>query len=105
MEIPPIADFARTSAPELSSDLDAYCARINYSGSRKPSLLTLKGLHWTQQKICGNPTPEGRIVAVDREFKIHSRQGTQTIQAETDDEYSQLLREYFHLDITESFIK
>ena len=34
------------SQTPLAFDLDAYCARINYTGSRDVSLATLKGLHF-----------------------------------------------------------
>lgn len=71
---------------------------FNYWNSTSPYV------RFTQQKLCTIPTPEGRIVAVDWEFKIHSRGSARTIRAETDDEYRRLLREYFRLEITGSFI-
>ena len=51
------------------------------------------------------PTQDGRMVAVDREFKIHSRDATQTILAKTHEEYLQLLRQFFGLEIMGRFIK
>jgi N-hydroxyarylamine O-acetyltransferase len=72
---------------------------FNYWNSTSPHV------RWTQQKICTIPTQEGRIVAVDREFKVHSREPTQTIKAKTDEEYRQLLRSYFSLEISGTFIK
>ncbi len=72
---------------------------FNYWNSTSPDV------RFTQQKLCTIPTQEGRVVAVDREFKIHSRDGTQTIRAESQAEYLRMLREYFGLEITGSFIK
>jgi N-hydroxyarylamine O-acetyltransferase len=72
---------------------------FNYWNSTSPHV------RFTQQKLCTIPTPEGRIVAVDMEFKIHGRQGTQTIMAKTHEEYLELLRAHFGLEITGTFIK
>jgi len=72
---------------------------FNYWNSTSPQV------RWTQQKICTIPTADGRMVAVDREFKIHSRDSTQTILAGTHEEYLKLLREYFGLAIAGTFIK
>ena len=72
---------------------------FNYWNSTSPHV------RWTQQKVCTIPTQDGRVVAVDREFKIHSRQGTQTILAKSHEEYLQLLRQFFGLEITGRFIK
>lgn len=66
---------------------------------------TSPNVRWTQQKICTIPPKEGRVVAVDGEFKIHTRESTQTIQAKTHEEYLRLLREYFGLEIAGTFIK
>ncbi len=35
-----------TTPPPMAFDLDAYCDRINYTGSRDPTLATLRGLHF-----------------------------------------------------------
>jgi N-hydroxyarylamine O-acetyltransferase len=72
---------------------------FNYWNSTSPHA------RFTQQKLCTIPTPEGRVVAVDKEFKIHSRQGTQTITAKTHEEYLTLLRAHFGLVIAGTFIK
>ena len=72
---------------------------FNYWNSTSPHV------RWTQQKICTIPTQDGRVVAVDREFKIHTRGNTQTILAKSHEEYLQLLRNYFGLEITGAFIK
>jgi len=72
---------------------------FNYWNSTSPHV------RWTQQKICTIPTQDGRIVAIDREFKIHSRGNTQTVLATTHEEYLQLLRKYFGLKIAGTFIK
>jgi N-hydroxyarylamine O-acetyltransferase len=72
---------------------------FNYWNSTSPDV------RWTKQKVCTLPTAEGRIVAVDWEFKIHNRDSTQTIQANTDEEYRRMLWEFFRLDISGTFIK
>lgn len=72
---------------------------FNYWNSTSPHV------RFTQQKLCTIPTPEGRIVAVDMEFKIHTRDNTQAIRAENQAEYLRMLREYFGLEIAGSFIK
>lgn len=72
---------------------------FNYWNSTSPHV------RFTQQKLCTIPTKEGRIVAVDMEFKIHGRQGTQTITAKTHEEYLELLRAHFGLEIAGTFIK
>lgn len=72
---------------------------FNYWNSTSPHV------RFTQQKLCTIPTKEGRIVAVDMEFKIHTRDNTQTILAENQAEYLRLLREYFGLEIAGSFIR
>jgi arylamine N-acetyltransferase len=73
-------------------DLDDYCARINYTGPRDVSARTLKALHFAHahtvpfenldihlgkpislEPAALFPTQDGRIVAIDREFKIHTR--------------------------------
>jgi len=72
---------------------------FNYWNSTSPHV------RFTQQKLCTIPTRDGRIVAVDREFKIHGRHGTQTITATTDEEYRDLLRGHFGLEIAGTFIK
>jgi len=72
---------------------------FNYWNSTSPHV------KWTQQKICTIPTKEGRVVAVDMEFKIHSHENTQTIRAENRAEYIRLVREYFGLEIAGTFIK
>ncbi len=66
---------------------------------------TSPNVRWTQQKICTIPTKDGRVVAVDGEFKIHTRENTQTIHAKTHDEYLRLIHEYFGLEIEGTFIK
>ena len=72
---------------------------FNYWNSTSPHV------RWTQQKVCTIPTKDGRIVAVDREFKIHTRGNTQTMLAKSHEEYLQLLHNYFGLEITGAFIK
>ncbi|MGZ8484934.1 MAG: arylamine N-acetyltransferase family protein [Candidatus Binatia bacterium] len=72
---------------------------FNYWNSTSPHV------RFTQQKLCTIPTKEGRIVAVDMEFKIHGRENSQTIRAENQAEYLRLLREYFGLEITGTFMK
>jgi N-hydroxyarylamine O-acetyltransferase len=72
---------------------------FNYWNSTSPHV------RWTQQKVCTIPTKDGRIVAVDNEFKIHGRDNTQTILAKTHEEYLQLLHDFFGLEITGVFIK
>lgn len=72
---------------------------FNYWNSTSPNV------RWTQQKVCTLPTNDGRIVAVDMEFKIHSRNATQTIQAKDHADYLRLLQQYFGLEIVGSFIK
>ena len=72
---------------------------FNYWNSTSPEV------RWTKQKVCSLPTPEGRIVAVDREFKFHSRDSTQTICANTDEEYRRMLLEFFRLEIAGTFVK
>jgi N-hydroxyarylamine O-acetyltransferase len=67
---------------------------FNYWNSTSPHV------RWTQQKICTIPTKDGRVVAIEREFKIHGRQGTQTITAKTHEDYLELLRAHFGLEIT-----
>jgi N-hydroxyarylamine O-acetyltransferase len=72
---------------------------FNYWNSTSPDV------RWTKQKVCTLPTPEGRIVAVDWEFKNHGRDSTQTIRANSDAEYRHMLREYFGLEIAGIFVK
>jgi N-hydroxyarylamine O-acetyltransferase len=72
---------------------------FNFWNSTSPQV------RFTQQKLCTIPTPEGRVVAVDMDFKIHGRQGTQTITAKTHEEYLKLLRAHFGLEIAGTFIK
>jgi N-hydroxyarylamine O-acetyltransferase len=72
---------------------------FNYWNSTSPEV------RWTKQKVCSLPTLEGRIVAVDWEFKFHSRDSTQTIRANTDEEYRRMLSQYFHLEIADTFVK
>lgn len=72
---------------------------FNYWNSTSPHV------RFTQQKLCTIPTPEGRVVAVDLEFKIYSRDNTQTIRAESQEEYLRLLREYFGLEIDGGFAR
>ncbi len=38
--------FTDAKVATADFDFDAYCSRINYSGSREPSVATLKGLHY-----------------------------------------------------------
>ena len=52
---------------------------------------TSPDVRWTKQKVCSLPTPEGRVVAGDREFKFYSLDSTQTIRANTDEEYRRML--------------
>jgi N-hydroxyarylamine O-acetyltransferase len=72
---------------------------FNYWNSTSPQV------RWTQQKVCTIATKEGRVVAVDMEFKIHTRENTQTIRAENHTDYLRLLREFFGLEIAGTFIK
>ncbi len=66
---------------------------------------TSPNVRWTQQKICTIPTKDGRVIAVDREFKIHSGENTQTVRAKTHEDYLRLIHEYFGLKIEGKFIK
>jgi N-hydroxyarylamine O-acetyltransferase len=66
---------------------------------------TSSEVRWTKQKVCSLPTPEGRIVAVDWEFKIHSADLTQTVRAMSDEEYRRMLSQYFRLEIADPFIR
>lgn len=72
--------YSFTMEPFLLADYEPY----NYWNSTSPDV------RWTQQKVCTIPTKEGRVVAVDIKFKIHSRQNTQTIQAKTHEKYLRL---------------
>lgn len=72
---------------------------FNYWNSTSPEV------RWTKQKVCSLPTPEGRIVAVDWEFKIHSADLTQTVRAMSDEEYRRMLSQYFRLEIADPFIR
>jgi N-hydroxyarylamine O-acetyltransferase len=72
---------------------------FNYWNSTSPNV------RWTQQKVCTLPTNDGRIVAVDMEFKIHTRDATQTIRAKNHADYVRLLHEYFGLEIVGTFVK
>lgn len=87
--------YAFTMEPYDLVDYEPY----NYWNSTSPHV------RWTQQKVCTIPTETGRVVAVDMEFKIHTRDNTQTIRAENQAEYFRLLREYFGLEIAGTFIK
>jgi len=87
--------YAFTLEPYLLVDFEPY----NYYNSTSPHA------KWTQQKVCTLPTPEGRIVAVDREFKIHRAGSTQVIRAESDEEYRLMLSRYFRLEIADPFIR
>jgi N-hydroxyarylamine O-acetyltransferase len=72
---------------------------FNYWNSTSPEV------RWTKQKVCSLPTPEGRIVAVDWEFKIHRADLTQTVRAMSDEEYRRMLSQYFRLEIADPFIR
>jgi len=87
--------YSFTLEPYLLVDYEPY----NYYNSTSPQA------KWTQQRVCTLPTPEGRIVAVDWEFKIHSAGSTQTVRAETDEEYRRMLSQYFRLEIADPFIR
>jgi N-hydroxyarylamine O-acetyltransferase len=84
--------YAFTLEPYLPIDYVPH----NYWNSTSPDS------RFTQQKICTMPTEAGRVVAVDREFKIRTQETTETIQATTLLEYVRLLHEYFGLEIEES---
>ena len=87
--------YAFTLEPYLLVDYEPF----NYYNSTSPQA------KWTQQKVCTIPTKDGRIVAVDWEFKIHSRGGTTTVKAESDEQYRRLLWEYFRLEIAGTFVR
>ena len=87
--------YSFTLEPFLLEDYEPY----NYWNSNSPRV------RWTQQKVCTIPTKDGRVVAVDWEFKIHSGQNTDIIQAKNHGEYCELLQEYFGLEITGTFIR
>ena len=87
--------YSFTLEPLLLADYEPY----NYWNSTSPHV------RWTQQKVCTIPTKDGRVVAADMEFKIHTKEGMRTIQAKNHSEYLELLREYFGLEITGTFIR
>lgn len=87
--------YAFTLEPYLLIDYEPF----NYYNSTSPEA------KWTQQKVCSIPTKEGRIVAVDWEFKIHGRDGTRTVKAESDEQYRRLLREFFRVEIAGTFVR
>jgi N-hydroxyarylamine O-acetyltransferase len=60
---------------------------------------------FTQKRICTMPTPNGRILAVDMEFRIFADRSTRTIQARSSAEYVHLLQEHFGLQIEDAFIR
>lgn len=72
---------------------------FNYWNSTSPEA------RWTKQKVCSLPTPEGRIVAVDLECKIHSDDLTQTVRAMSDEEHRRMLSQYLRLEIADPFIR
>lgn len=72
---------------------------FNYWNSTSPDV------RWTKQKVCSLPTQDGRIVAVDWEFKSYNQGGSSTVKGESDEEYRRLLREFFQLEISGEFIK
>ena len=85
-----------------------------YSFSLEPFLLvdfepynywnsTSREVRWTQQKVCSIPTRDGRVVSVDREFKIYGSENVDIVQAKTEAEYVIMLRKYFGLEISGSF--
>ena len=76
--------YSFTLEPFLLADYERY----NYWNSTSPDV------RWTQQKVCTIPTKEGRVMAVDMEFKIHAQETTHTIQAKNQVEYVHLLHEY-----------
>ena len=86
--------YAFTLEPYLLVDYEPY----NYYNSTSPQA------KWTQQKVCTIPTKDGRIVAVDWEFKIHSAGNTKTIKVQSHEEYLNLLQQYFGLEIRGAFI-
>ena len=87
--------YSFTLEPFLLTDYEPY----NYWNSTSPYV------RWTQQKVCTIPTKEGRVVAVDMEFKIHTQENTRTIHAKNHAEYVQFLHDYFGLEIAGTFIK
>ena len=66
---------------------------FNYWNSTSPEV------RCTKQKLCSLPTPEGRIVAVDREFKIHSARVNANGSGNSRRRYLRILREYFRLEV------
>ena len=87
--------YSFTLEPFLLADYEPY----NYWNSTAPYV------RWTQQKVCTIPTKEGRVMAVDMEFKIHTQESTQTLRARDYAEYVQFLHDYFGLEIAGTFIK
>ncbi len=87
--------YSFTLEPYLLVDYEPY----NYYNSTSPQA------KWTQQKVCTIPTKDGRIVAVDWEFKIHHPGGTTLLKAASEDDYRRLLQEFFRLDIAETFVR
>ncbi len=69
--------YSFTLEPFLLADYEPY----NYWNSTAPYV------RWTQQKVCTIPTKEGRVVAVDMEFKVHTQESTQTLRARDYAEY------------------
>lgn len=69
----------------------------NYLASTSPDSL------FTQRKICTMPTSKGRLFLVDRKLKIISNGKTQELEAKSNREYLDLLREYFGIEIDADF--
>ena len=62
-----------------SQDLDSFTLKPFLLADNEPynhRKSTSPDVRWTQQKVCTIPTKEGRVVAVDREFKIHTQEST-----------------------------
>jgi len=87
--------YAFTSETYLPIDF----VPANYMASTSPDSL------FTQRKICTIPTPQGRIFLVGRKLKVTSNGKTQDFEIKTNDEYLQVLNQYFGIAIDADFIE
>jgi len=52
---------------------------------------------FTQHVLCAMPTPHGRILILDKTFKYHEKGQTKSISITTNEQYNQILRDYFKI--------
>jgi len=55
--------------------------------------------HFTQKKLCSIPTPTGRITLTDKSLKITNNESVEEIEIKNDEQFYQLLKEYFDIEL------